>query len=268
MRFFRLMAIGVVLLVLVGSILGMACAGAKGAQGPKGETGAQGPQGVQGIQGVKGDTGEQGPQGIQGPQGMPGIGVEWMGEWDSAVLCAKYDAVGYQGSSYISRQDNNANNLPTDTNWWDLWVDRGEAGPQGPQGIEGPQGEKGDTGATGAMGAQGVKGDTGAQGTQGIQGIQGPAGPNMVVAMGGRHLDYDKMYNASGYSWGGETFRFQLTGITYHYADYATLVTLVNNGAGRTAEVDSADGLLLVTLYDNAGNKVWGDFYFVVLQAP
>jgi len=34
MRFFRLMAIGVVLLVLTGAILGTAYAGAKGEQGP------------------------------------------------------------------------------------------------------------------------------------------------------------------------------------------------------------------------------------------
>ena len=137
MKFFRLMAITVLLLACV--VLGSACAGANGEQGPKGDTGAtgaQGLQGIQGIQGVKGDTGDQGPQGIQGLQGLqgiqgvkgdtglPGIGVEWVGEWDSAVLYGKYDGVGYQGSSYISRQPNNTNNLPTDTNWWDLWVRR------------------------------------------------------------------------------------------------------------------------------------------------
>ena len=39
MRFFRLMAIGVVLLAIAGVILGTACAGAKGEQGPQGEPG-------------------------------------------------------------------------------------------------------------------------------------------------------------------------------------------------------------------------------------
>jgi len=78
MRFFRLLAIGVVLLVLVGSVLGMACTGAQGEQGPKGDpgatgaTGPAGPQGPQGEKGDKGETGDQGPQGIQGVQGEPG----------------------------------------------------------------------------------------------------------------------------------------------------------------------------------------------------
>jgi len=87
MRYFRLMAIGIVLLILVGGVLGTACAsaegeqgqkvdtgvagtvgatGPQGPQGPKGDTGAAGPQGVQGIQGPKGDTGPQGPQGVPG----------------------------------------------------------------------------------------------------------------------------------------------------------------------------------------------------------
>ena len=78
MRFMKLMAIGVVLLVLVGGILGTACTGAQGEQGLPGETGGTGatgpagPQGEQGIQGEKGDTGAQGLQGTQGIQGEKG----------------------------------------------------------------------------------------------------------------------------------------------------------------------------------------------------
>jgi hypothetical protein len=94
MRYFRLVAMGVVLLVLAGSILGMACAGAQGEQGPPGTDGVgvetivsngdgtysvllsdgreittdnlTGPQGLQGEQGSKGDTGDTGPQGVPG----------------------------------------------------------------------------------------------------------------------------------------------------------------------------------------------------------
>ena len=99
MRLLRLSAIGLALLVLVGSVLCLACA----VQGPEGDagvdgvgiedvvdngdgtltfnltngesyttddlTGSQGPQGEQGIQGPKGETGAIGPQ---GPQGEPG----------------------------------------------------------------------------------------------------------------------------------------------------------------------------------------------------
>jgi hypothetical protein len=160
MRFFRLMTITVLLLAFV--VLGSACSGAKGEegpQGPKGDTGATG-VGVQNIvnngngtftvnltngtayttdnlTGPRGEQGEQGAQGIQGPTGAPGIGVEWVGEWDSATLYGKYDAVGYQGSSYISKQPNNTNNLPTDTNWWDLWVAKGDTGATGNKGDTG-----------------------------------------------------------------------------------------------------------------------------------
>jgi hypothetical protein len=100
MRLFRLLAIGVALLVLAGSILGMACTGAQGEQGEQGPPGADGVgvetivsngdgtysvllsdarefttdnlTGAQGPQGPKGDTGDTGPQGLQGIPGEPG----------------------------------------------------------------------------------------------------------------------------------------------------------------------------------------------------
>jgi hypothetical protein len=96
-RILRLVALGGALLVLAGSILGMACAGTQGEQGPPGTdgigvetivsngdgtysvllsdgreittdnlTGPQGPQGERGPNGDSGDTGPQGPQGIPG----------------------------------------------------------------------------------------------------------------------------------------------------------------------------------------------------------
>jgi hypothetical protein len=91
MRFFRLAAIGVVVLVLAGSILGMACTGAQGEQGPKGDPGADG-VGIESVVDngdgtitiglsdgstyttdmVTGPQGEQGIQGTQGPQGEKG----------------------------------------------------------------------------------------------------------------------------------------------------------------------------------------------------
>jgi len=90
MRFFRLMAITVVLLACV--VLGTACAGAKGEQGADGvgiqnvAYNADGTMTVNltngekytsdnltGPQGAKGDTGSQGSQGIQGAQGIQGV---------------------------------------------------------------------------------------------------------------------------------------------------------------------------------------------------
>ena len=117
MRPFRLLAIGAVLLVLVGGVLGTACAGAKGEQGPKGDTGPQGIQGIQGIQGEKGDTGATGAQGAQGVQGATG-------------------AQGVQGIQGVKG-------------------DTGDQGPQGMQGTQGAQGIQGIQGVQGIEGEPG-----------------------------------------------------------------------------------------------------------------
>jgi len=263
MRFFRLMAITVLLLACV--VLGSACAGAKGAegpQGPKGNTGADG-VGVENVvnngdgtftvnltngesyttdnlTGPRGEQGEQGTQGIQGPPGMPGIGVEWVGEWDSSVLYGKYDGVGYQGSSYISKQPTNTNHVPTDTNWWDLWV------------------EKGDTG------------------NQGGQGVQGPVGPNMIVASGVIFYDgtVKQGYHITSCSWdaSGSRYLIQLTGITFDYAAVLHYVVLVTPTAYIGIEATyngTAEGLLQVVLAkgDADGDVMLSDtFSFMVLD--
>jgi len=278
MRFFRFITIAVLLLSCV--VLGTACTGAQGEQGPQGETGAtgatglqgpqgiqglQGLQGIQGIQGMQGEQGLQGTQGEQGPPGLPGIGVEWVGEWDSSVLYAKYDGVGYQGSSYISRQNNNTNNLPTDAAWWDLWVEKGETGSQGIQGV---QGEKGDKGDTGDQGVQGIQGEPGADGQDGAP------GPNMIVAMGtiiegGSNSFITQDYNIGMLWWNTDVdgWEVELIGIDYYYPDFVTLVTILGSGAD-TIRVNSVDGHLLVIQRDSNGDVAQVSFSFVVLQAP
>jgi hypothetical protein len=169
MRVFRLLAIAVLLLACV--VVGPACAGAKGEPGENGTDATDGvgienvvsnadgtvtiglsnghnyttisltgPAGAQGIQGI------QGPQGAKGDTGLPGTGIAWKGEWSNSTAYSQNDAVGYQGSSYISKQGSNTNHVPTDTVWWDLWVVRGDTGSQGIQGVQGGQGEKGDPG--------------------------------------------------------------------------------------------------------------------------
>jgi hypothetical protein len=218
MRFFRLMAICVVSLALIGGILGTACAG---------------------------------PRGEQGLQGTPGAGINWEGEWTSSTDYAADDAVGYQGSSYISKQDSNTSHAPTDAAWWDLWV------------------AKGDTGATGATGTQGAKGDTGAQGLQGIQGIQGPAGPNMIVAMGvvGQDGSLLQGYNvtSSQLDSGVPAYRITLTGISYNHLNYVTQVTPL--GPFLYADYSSYSGELIVYVCNNSGATV-GSFSFMILQCP
>jgi hypothetical protein len=122
MRFFRFMAITVLLLACV--VLGSACAGDKGEQGQQGETGATGATGTAGPQGLQGIQGIQGIQGEKGDTGLAGVGIAWLGEWNNSTAYGINDAVGYQGSSYVSRQNGNTNHVPTDTGWWDLWASR------------------------------------------------------------------------------------------------------------------------------------------------
>jgi hypothetical protein len=243
MRFFRLVAIGVVLLVLVGAILGMACTGAQGEQGPKGETGAtgaSGPQGEQGIQGI------QGPQGLQGEPGLPGAGISWQGAWSNSTTYSQDDAVGYQGSSYVSSQDSNIGHPPTDTAWWDLWVQKGDTGEQG------------------------LQGDTGDQGPQGVQGIQGEPGPSMIVAMGVINgiAEILEEYNVNSCQWVGGWYEIVLTGITYSESDYVTLVTPMWSGNEQFAVISANAGKLVVRLTDDAGTSGQGSFSFMVLECP
>jgi hypothetical protein len=220
--------------------------------------GLQGPQGPQGEQGHTGDTGPQGEQGLQGPQGepgLPGTGVAWQGEWSDAITYSLDDAVGYEGSSYVSKQDGNTNHLPTDTAWWDLWVAKGDTGDTGPQGPEG---------------LQGLKGDTGDTGPQGLQGIQGEPGPNMIVATGmvWETGAIQGHYNVSSCVWdpAGKEYEIVLDGINFIYFSYVTLVTIADSGSARTAEVMSTAGMLLVRIYDLDGNRVQEHFYFMVLD--
>ena len=251
MRLLRFVAITVLLLACV--VLGTACAGAKGEQGiqgPKGETGAAG-VGVENIvnngdgtftvsltngtayttdnlTGPKGEQGEQGLQGVQGNPAMPGTGVEWVGQWDSATLYTKYDAVGYQGSSYISKQNNNTNHMPTDTNWWDLWVEKGD---------------------------------------QGLQGIQGVPGPNMIVAMGfvGSLGTLFGSYNVNDVRWDSNNHYYEITlGVWYDPFVHVTLVTgfaIVN----VNAVYDGSDGKLRVKLFNPLGEVGQFNFSFMVL---
>jgi len=180
---------------------------------------------------------------------MPGAGITWEGEWTSSTAYAADDAVGYQGSSYISRQDSNTNHVPTDSAWWDLWV------------------AKGDAGATGATGTQGAKGDTGAQGLQGTPGIQGEPGPNMIVAMGTIGLEANIIdgYNVTSCTWTGTWYEIVFTGITYS-TGYVTVVTPYFNTLPYHA-YGASGGKLVVAMYEGSSWVKCG-FSFMVLECP
>lgn len=109
------------------TVSGELVSGARGLQGPQGP---EGPQGIQGIQGEDGPQGIQGIQGEQGPQGAPGPTLNWLGDYDNVADYVEYDAVSYDGSSYMCIDDSTGN-LPTDTDYWVLIAEKGDQGAPG-----------------------------------------------------------------------------------------------------------------------------------------
>jgi hypothetical protein len=166
---------------------GISLVGPAGPQGLVGATGAQGPQGLQGPTGAAGATGSQGPAGATGatgPQGLQGAagamgpaGLNWQGTWNSITAYAVNDAVGFNGSSYVSIQAGTNQQPDLSPLFWTLLAQQGATGATGATGASGPQGPQGPTGATGATGSQGPAGATGATGPQGLQGAAGAMGP-------------------------------------------------------------------------------------------
>jgi len=116
--------------------------------GVVGADGAQGIQGIQGDQGIQGVAGNDGAQGIQGDKGLI-----WQGTWISQNYVVD-DSVEYLGSAYICILNTVSSEVPTNTTYWDLLAQKGDAGATGSQGIQGIQGIQG---VAGNDGADGVK---------------------------------------------------------------------------------------------------------------
>lgn len=143
-------------------------AGPTGAQGPTGPVGPDGaigptgPQGVTGPQGLQGLVGNAGPAGAQGPTGATGNvgpqGLFWEGVWNSSTAYTTYDAVYYEGSSYIATQDNTNLNPAANPGAWNLVALEGAVGATGAAGADGIDGIDGATGPTGPDGNYFVSG--------------------------------------------------------------------------------------------------------------
>jgi hypothetical protein len=136
--------------------------GPQGQVGPDGQIGATGPTGFTGPTGPQGLVGDQGPAGAMGPTGATGPigeqGLFWRSTWSSSTAYTTYDAVYYNGSSYVATQDNtNANPAATPESWTFLAL-QGETGPSGSAGLDGANGIDGATGPTGPDGNYFVSG--------------------------------------------------------------------------------------------------------------
>ena len=182
--------------------------GPTGATGVTGPTGPAGPQGVPGPAGADGTSGAMGPAGVAGPPGAIGpaglvgatgatgatgptgaTGVTFRGAWSNSMTYAVGDSINYtDGSSYISLQNGNTNNIPPSSiTSWALLAQAGAIGPTG-AGVAGPTGPTGATGPQGATGPVGVAGPTGAAGPTGptgVTGLQGATGPIGVTGATG-----------------------------------------------------------------------------------
>lgn len=83
-----------------------------------GGSGANGSWNVS-LSGAKGETGAVG---AVGPQG-----ITWKGGWSGATAYSAYDAVQYNGVSYIAKAAN-TNQAPPNATYWDLLADKGTNG--------------------------------------------------------------------------------------------------------------------------------------------
>jgi hypothetical protein len=102
--------------------------------------------------------------------------IVWKGDWDPQTEeYKKYDAVQYNGTSYIcllNHTPSGSETPPLAKGLWDIMAQ----GQKGDKGDTGEKGEKGDTGEKGEKGDTGEKGDRGLQGVPGPKGDTGPAG--------------------------------------------------------------------------------------------
>src|SRR5690606_16826345 len=98
----------------------------------------------------------------------------WLGAWDNATNYVAFDAVSYQGSSWVAVQAN-VNTPPSEGADWTILAEMGATGVVGVTGATGVIGETGATGVVGVTGATGVVGVTGATGPMGA-GVTGATG--------------------------------------------------------------------------------------------
>lgn len=68
-------------------------------------------------------------------------------------------------------------------------------------------------------------------------------------------------------------YEIKIPGVNYYYRNFATLVTTSAGGSSNPvsvagAVIGSVGGKLLVSPIDSKGNRVMGDFSFVVFQYP
>ena len=77
------------------------------------------------------------------------VGIKNMGTYNSETTYEKLNVVTYQGSSYCALKETTGN-VPTNTEYWQLYAEKGSKGDTGNTGSTGPEGPTGPTGNPGA----------------------------------------------------------------------------------------------------------------------
>jgi len=117
--------------------------------------------------------------------------IVWRNSWTPGTEYKKYDAVSYDGASYICMLLHTANEseTPPENSLWGILSQRGQKGDKG---------DKGDTGEKGDQGDQGQKGDKGDQGEIGLQGHPGPKGDTGPAGSSPFEIDGGNAYFTAG----------------------------------------------------------------------
>lgn len=138
------------------------------------------------------------------------VGIKNCGEYNAETHYEKLNVVTYQGSSYCALQDT-IGNLPTDTDYWQLYA------------------AKGDTGATGATGATGPIGPTGPKGD--------PSGAPLVASSVSEMIDTTRVYvnttDGKWYYYNGATW--QIGGTYQATEDSGSVDYLLDHGIKDTS---------------------------------
>jgi len=136
----------------------------------------------------------------------------------------------------------------------------------GTQGLQGPAGAAGATGATGPTGPAGAAGATGPQGPMGPEGpagsfsnvqadfqfvTYGASGTVLAAGYVGSSGSVPTGYQITSCSWSATYSRYEIaiTGVSYYYSDYVSVVTVSGSNAGSFATTASVNGKLLVYIW-------------------
>ena len=192
--------------------------------------------------------------------------ITWKGTWAANQSYQLYDAVQFNGSSYLCLQNHTSSvsNEPPYLNVWDILALQGSTGLTGPQGPTGVTGATGPTGLTGATGPQGPMGDTGATGPQGPTGTTGAIGPQGPTGPAGGTLN---PLQIATLRWSGSYALPDISGaftgpmgIAFDGAN----MWVANNLSSYVTKIRTSDGAIINT-YGVQGNP-WGvafDGYYI-----